>query len=172
MSPEPAWKQAERATARKLGGERTPLSGSNSRHTAADAIGTEEYVEHKHRKTDPVHEQLTELSKLARRRDRWPIIYYDLQTDHGPDLRWVAMWLDRYIQLKEATERDPEDRLSQAGPKAPWLVDHKVGARFPHAKLVRDTFWEAADEGRPPLIVVSRHRSPNRVALIPLEVVP
>lgn len=168
---EKAWKQAERTVARKLGGERTPLSGSNSRHTGADAIGTEEYVEHKRRKTDPVHDKLTELSKAARRRGRWPLVVYDLiGGDDQPGLRWLALWLDRYLALKEAGGTGPG--LADAGPKWPWLAAHEVGRRLPHAALVRDTFWAAAEEGRPPLIVISRHRSPNRVALVPLEVTP
>lgn len=41
----PAWKQEERKVARALGGERTPLSGSNSRHTAGDAIQTPHFVD-------------------------------------------------------------------------------------------------------------------------------
>lgn len=44
---EPAWKQEERKVARVLGGERTPLSGSNSRHTSGDVIQTPYYVDAK-----------------------------------------------------------------------------------------------------------------------------
>lgn len=43
----PAWKKEERKIARALGGERTPLSGSNSRHTGGDVIETEYYVDAK-----------------------------------------------------------------------------------------------------------------------------
>lgn len=43
--PEKAWKQEERKVARALGGERTPLSGSNSRHTSGDVIDTPYYVD-------------------------------------------------------------------------------------------------------------------------------
>lgn len=43
----PAWKQEERKVARALGGERNPLSGSNSRHTAGDVIQTPHYVDAK-----------------------------------------------------------------------------------------------------------------------------
>lgn len=39
------WKQEERKVARALGGERNPLSGSNSRHTGGDVIQTPYYVD-------------------------------------------------------------------------------------------------------------------------------
>lgn len=42
---EPAWKQEERKVGRALGGERTPLSGENSRHTSGDVIETPFYVD-------------------------------------------------------------------------------------------------------------------------------
>lgn len=167
--PEKAWKQAERTTARKLGGERTPLSGSNSKHTSADGIFVDEYLEHKRRKTDTVHAQLSELGTRARRQDRWPAIVYDLVDEHGPRARWVALWLDRYLAIKEETGRVPT--LEDVGPRWPWLCVHEVGRRLAHAQLVLDTVDAAEAEGRPPLIVISRHRSPNRVALVPLEVV-
>lgn len=165
--PEKAWKRAERATAHLLGGERTPLSGSNSRHTKADAIDVWEYVEHKHRKQDPAHEQLSKLTKAARRRDRWPAIVYELVNDDGLRARWVALWLERYAELRE-----DEDRtwLQTIGPREPWMLTHEIGKRLPHGQLVLDTVDEAWSEGRPPLVVVSRHRSPNRVALVPLKV--
>lgn len=41
----PAWKQEERKVGRALSGERNPLSGSNSRHTAGDVIQTPYYVD-------------------------------------------------------------------------------------------------------------------------------
>lgn len=44
---EPAWKQEERKVGKALGGERTPLSGSNSRHTSGDVIQTPYYVDAK-----------------------------------------------------------------------------------------------------------------------------
>lgn len=172
--PEKAWKGAERKVARDLGGERTPLSGSNSRHTSADGIGLEEYLEHKRRKRDPVHERLSELTRAARRRDRRPIIYYELDNDEGPVARWAAMWLDRYLELRAMNGGQPLSLQNEGpleeGPGRPWLVVHEVGRRLPHGQLVRDTCREADREGRWPLVVISRHRSPNRVALVPLRV--
>jgi hypothetical protein len=47
--PEPRWKQNERAVARYWGSERTPLSGSNSRHgTHSDTLHPTVYLEFKH----------------------------------------------------------------------------------------------------------------------------
>lgn len=42
---EKAWKQEERKVGQTLGGERNPLSGSNSRHTAGDVIQTPYFVD-------------------------------------------------------------------------------------------------------------------------------
>lgn len=166
--PEKAWKRAERAVARQLGGERTPLSGKNSRHTSADGIHIEEYLEHKRRKQDPVHEHLTNLTQKARRRDRWPLISYDLQGEQPA--RWIALWLDRYLTLKTEGHEDAPYPFEQVTPSAPWLIHHEVGRRLPHGTLVLDTAHAARAEHRPPLVVITKHRSPKRVALVPTEV--
>ncbi len=44
------WKQTERRICRYFGCERTPLSGSNSRHTTADCLSDTYYIEIKERK--------------------------------------------------------------------------------------------------------------------------
>ncbi len=168
--PERAWKRAERTVARLLGGERTPLSGSNSRHTSADAIEVDEYLEHKRRKSDPVHAQLSQLGERARRRDRWPVIFYDLVGDDGPRARWVAIWLERYVHLKGIGDGEGVYPFERTSPAAPWLVEHEVGKRLPHGRLVLETVEAARAEGREPLVVVTRHRSSKRVALVPVEV--
>lgn len=172
--PEKAWKRSERAVARELGGERTPLSGSNSKHTSGDGIFLEEYLEHKRRESDPVHEQLTELGKRARRRERWPLVVFDLVDQDGPGARWAGLWLDRYLELKRETGGTPlafrEDSPLDRPTGTPWMIEHQVGRRLPHGQLVLNTIQEAAREERPPLVVVTRNRSPNRVALVPLEV--
>lgn len=132
----------------------------------------DEYLEHKRRKTDPVHAALSELTKRARQRNRWPIIFYDLEVEGGPSARWVALWLDRYLHLKTVGDGEGTYPFDRGGPGPPWLVVHEAGRRLPHARLVLDTVEAARDEGRPPLIVISRHRSPKRVALVPLEACP
>lgn len=170
--PEKAWKRAEREVARLLGGERTPLSGSNSRHTSADGIGITEYLEHKRRTTDPAHEKLSHLNKHARARDRWPIIFYDLADEARARARWVALWLHRYVHLNDLGDAEGVYPFEVTSPGTPWLVEHEVGQRLPHAQLVLDTVQSARREERPPLVVITRHRSPRRVALVPIEVAP
>lgn len=49
--PDKPWKAHERRTAKRLGGVRTPLSGSASHHTSADIIHPTLYIECKYRKT-------------------------------------------------------------------------------------------------------------------------
>lgn len=163
--PEKAWKRAERSTARKLGGERNPLSGSNSRHTSGDGIQMLEYLEHKRRDADPVWDALDEITPLARRRDRWPKIVYEHQDPHEGPCVWVALWLRRYLSLKNGDDHVPRIGKDAADP---WLVQHRVSQRLPHASLVRETVRKAREEGKPPLVVISVHGSPRKVCLLPV----
>lgn len=59
-----AWKAEERRIAKALGGERTPLSGSNSKHTSGDVIRCPFYVEAKlSARTNALGERFHRLSR-------------------------------------------------------------------------------------------------------------
>lgn len=173
MTSRGGWKSAERRIARKLGGERTPLSGENSRHTSGDAIDIPEYLEVKMQPENKSHEQLTELGKKARRRDRHPLIIYE-HTDYNPTVRWAAMWFDHFLELREAKINSVYRKLRDINfvdeGCSPYLIEHRVGARLTNGALVFDTIGCADDEGKPPLIVIQKKRSSNQLTLIPLSV--
>lgn len=166
MTARSSWKAVERRICRALGGERTPLSGENSRHTSADCIQTPEYVEVKMQPDPTAHAHLAELQKKARRYDREPFILYEVPD--GP--AWAAMWLERYLKDRWPTgEIDlPHVYIRQVFGCA--LFRHEVGHRLPHRALVEDTIEKAREEGRPPLVVLQKKGSPRRVALVPVEV--
>ena len=62
------WKTAERYVARIFGTERTPLSGSNSKHTSSDTLSEEFYIEVKYFRSD--------RSKFKK--------VWDIYQEHGP----------------------------------------------------------------------------------------
>ncbi|MBW2674698.1 MAG: hypothetical protein JRD89_15015 [Deltaproteobacteria bacterium] len=63
--PEEAWKVFERSIAESLGTERTPLSGGASRHTRADVLHDELYVECKYRQRLAVETWFNEALRNA-----------------------------------------------------------------------------------------------------------
>ncbi len=69
-----AWKRAERVVARALGGQRTPLSGANSGHTAGDVIHPSLYVEVKYRKRFSIITLMKEVEKDARKEHKTPVL--------------------------------------------------------------------------------------------------
>ena len=71
--PEP-WKAHELRTARKLGGTRSPLSGSLSHHTGADVVHPTLYIECKYRKRFALLTLMRQVEKKARQEDKKPIL--------------------------------------------------------------------------------------------------
>ncbi|MBI4332915.1 MAG: hypothetical protein HY673_16730 [Chloroflexi bacterium] len=69
-----AWKAAERHVARALGGQRTPLSGNNSKHTAGDVIHPSLYVEVKYRKRFAIVSLMKQVEKAARKEGKTPVL--------------------------------------------------------------------------------------------------
>ena len=73
MSDKP-WKRAERTIAKKVGGTRTPLSGSASRQTSADVIHPLFYVEVKYRQRFAVVSLMEEVAEKARKEGKIPVV--------------------------------------------------------------------------------------------------
>jgi len=68
------WKGRERKTADFFGGERTPLSGMNSKHTGADVIHDELFIEHKQRKSHAVIRLWDKTKALATKEEKIPVV--------------------------------------------------------------------------------------------------
>lgn len=166
-------KAAERRVARKLGGERVPLSGPASKHTSGDVMDVEPplYVEVKSRKECPVHENISDLNSKARRRDRSPLLHYQIQDDNGDVYpEWVAIWLEDYIELRPEIEEMTFDQEAFVEPFSDrWLREHIVRSRHRYASLVVDTVEKSIKEDMPPLVVLCKKNSPNIVAMVPIK---
>lgn len=76
MSPTKTWKSVERKVARKFGTERTPLSGSNSRHTLSDTLHEKYFIEVKHRKRIPFFKTFRESLESAKKEGKTPIVIF------------------------------------------------------------------------------------------------
>lgn len=91
------WKAVERRICAKLGAERTPLSGSNSKITAADCIHDDFYVEIKHRAKIPFYTAWIDAKKKADKEGKTPIF---VMHEKGKQTSIVFMDLDDFIEIK------------------------------------------------------------------------
>ncbi len=72
--PRSTWKNNERVVARKLGTERTPLSGGNSKITSSDTLHEKFYVEVKQRKKIPFYTTFKETVEKAKKENKIPMV--------------------------------------------------------------------------------------------------
>lgn len=77
------WKQAERDVASFFGSTRTPLSGSNSRHTGSDSLHKRLFIETKYRKRHAVVQLWRDTKELAAKEDKIPVICLKEKGRHG-----------------------------------------------------------------------------------------
>ncbi|MGA2956146.1 MAG: hypothetical protein ABSF48_10535 [Thermodesulfobacteriota bacterium] len=69
-----AWKQRERDVADFFHGQRNPLSGRNSKHTAADVIHDQLFIECRLRKKHTAVSLWDEVKALAEQEGKTPIV--------------------------------------------------------------------------------------------------
>lgn len=69
-----SWKKQERRVAKMFGTYRTPLSGSNSRHTEADTLHDKLYIECKRRKRIAILDIFPDVAKSAKKENKIPIV--------------------------------------------------------------------------------------------------
>ena len=104
--PEPVHKRREREVADLLGGERNPLSGSMSKHTAGDVISDVFFVEQKHRKQHTVWGLFDSVRMLARKEKRIPVI--TLTQSRKPGCLLVVHSDDLVAFCREVIKQHPE----------------------------------------------------------------
>ena len=96
------WKALERRICAKLGGRRTPLSGSNSQHgTSADCIKTKHpwaYFEIKLRARFLHHSIFKEAAKIAGLEGKTPILITHVKSEEG---ELVVLKLDNFLAILE-----------------------------------------------------------------------
>ena len=114
--PTHTWKNRERQIAGILKTNRTPLSGSSSRHTSSDTLHEKLYIECKYRKRHPILHVSTGpiVIKCASDGRSWVLWHYNYLQDVKKDgyiaslktktrKRWatVGLWLDTAEKAKK-----------------------------------------------------------------------
>ena len=74
MTTRRAWKKLEERTAKKFNTQRTPLSGSMSKHTSSDTLSKQFYIECKFRKKISLNSLFKEISDKAKKEKKIPIL--------------------------------------------------------------------------------------------------
>jgi len=77
------WKAFELKIAKALGGQRNPLSGKNSKHTAGDVIHPELYVEVKLKSRIPFWNDWTKAKENAKKEGKFPILVFRKKGETG-----------------------------------------------------------------------------------------
>ena len=77
------WKAIERQICRYFGCERTPLSGSTSRHTKADCLHPRLFIEVKYRQKMWIWELWEKTKKLAKEEKKIPVICLKQKSKKG-----------------------------------------------------------------------------------------
>ena len=95
-----AWKRREREVASYFNGERTALSGSNSKITKADVIHDELFVECKLRAKHSVVSLWDDTAKLAKDEGKIPVIA--LCEKNRPGF-WVMVHSNDLVKIKKDT---------------------------------------------------------------------
>ncbi len=72
--PDKTWKRVERVVAKKMGGTRNSLSGSNSKITSGDVVHDLFYIEVKHRKKIPFYVEFKDAKIKAKQEGKIPMV--------------------------------------------------------------------------------------------------
>lgn len=106
--PDATWKQVERRICKKLGGTRTPLSGSNSRITAGDCIHEKYFVEIKMRSKIPFYSEFNKTAKLGKQEKRVPMMVIH---EKGKPSSIVMIRLNDFIKLLNKSQSPKQHAL-------------------------------------------------------------
>lgn len=184
MSPDAPWKNWERRVADIFDADRrNPYSGSAHDHardavgTAADAINPDPawaWVEAKKWDDPPAWDRYMDLRRKAKRQDREAVVVLDdaqppTKGDRMPrslvmvDLEEMVQTLRAVYTLRDGFTVD-----------LPWLfhggrVDHYVSGAAPYFDLYRDALHEACEEGKWPVLAVSKKGSSVGVGIVALS---
>jgi len=96
MTARETWKKFERKVAKKLGGFRTPLSGSNSRITSGDVVHPCYYVECKYRSKFYVFSLFDDVRAKAKKEGKVPLLVLKEKNRRG---ELVVMDLDDFVRM-------------------------------------------------------------------------
>lgn len=106
------WKQAERDVSAYFGGERTPLSGGNSKQTRADVIHDELFVEVKYRKKHAVIGLWDATHALAKKEQKIPVVCL---RERGRPGFWIVVHSDDLCEVglaRQAATEPPKEGVA------------------------------------------------------------
>ena len=98
MTSRSTWKKRERNIAKYLGTDRTPLSGSNSRHTSSDTLSDIFYVESKLRVSPPGWALFEQTALKASKENKIPLVIYSKKFKQKKQIVCDYDWLIEIIK--------------------------------------------------------------------------
>jgi hypothetical protein len=104
-----AWKAFERRVSGFFGGERNPLSGGNGKHTRADVIHPDLFIECKQRASHAVLRTWDEADKQAKKENRLPVVVLGEKNRPG---FWIVCKEEDFlaVSLSLSRKRESGDR--------------------------------------------------------------
>jgi len=100
-----AWKAAEYRAAKKLGGERIPLSGGRGIKNKGDVALPGWYVEVKHRKLFATFTMFLEVEKQAKKEGKNALLILTEKGTHG---QLAVMRIEHFADLPEVKEGEKQ----------------------------------------------------------------
>lgn len=146
-----SWKSVERRIAKRLGTNRTPLSGENSRHTGSDTLHPNLFVEVKSWEDPSLHDEFMDLRRKARYRDKKAMI---LLEENAEDPMFLLI-----TDFDEALEQDEPRSESLLDFSSSFLLKHICKAQSPYYDLMEKSRKRARSEGKRPVLAISKNRS-------------
>lgn len=95
------WKNIEMRIARYFNSERTPLSGSNSRHTESDSLNKFLFIEVKYRKKIPFLKTFKESVVKAKKENKIPLVVFVEKGSRIPILMCNLYDLNKIANVKD-----------------------------------------------------------------------
>ncbi len=96
MTARGTWKRREREIAHYFGGERTPLSGGNSKHTRGDVIHDKLYIEVKYRAKHSTITLWDDTQGKAKQEEKTPVVCL---CEKGREGFWIVVHSDDLAKL-------------------------------------------------------------------------
>jgi len=100
------WKKLEQKVAKMRNTQRTPLSGSNSKHTKSDILDSEFFVECKLRKNPSIWNLYEQVERNAKKEKKIPVVVIKKKGKHGElfvvNDKYLKDFIEKWNKDKEA----------------------------------------------------------------------
>lgn len=105
------WKQVERRVANFFHTQRNPLSGAGAKHSSSDTLHPRLYIEIKHRKQLSVWSLYKEVTKLAKKENKIPVL---VQHEKGMEGFLITVHSSNLYYFFNAVMKDSQEYRRQA----------------------------------------------------------